>query len=88
MSETLRTNDRRNPQAGAPETVVRPGERFIREPQRAEKTGIPRSTWRDLMARGEAPLPVPLPGGRVAWLESELESFMASRIALRNNLTA
>ncbi|MBS1191005.1 MAG: hypothetical protein H6R10_2797 [Rhodocyclaceae bacterium] len=72
---------------GSTSNALPRGERFLREAQRAEKTGVPRSTWRDLMSRKEAPLPVPLPGGRVAWLESELESWMAERVALRRTPT-
>lgn len=74
-----------NTVAGTQTENIRCGERFLREQDRAVKTGIPRSSWRDLMAKGLVPAPVRLPGGRVAWVESELDAWMASRIALRDS---
>ena len=50
--------------------------RFIRERDRRLKTGIPRSTWYALMAKGLAPQPIKLSQRSVAWVEDELEAWM------------
>ena len=50
--------------------------RLIRERDRHIKTGVPRSTWYALIAKGLAPQPVKLGRRPVAWIEDELEAWM------------
>ena len=50
--------------------------RLLRERDRRIKTGVPRSTWYALMAKGLAPHPVKLGERSVAWIEDELEAWM------------
>jgi prophage regulatory protein len=50
-------------------------------------TGLKRSTIYDMMADGRFPKPIPLGAGRkggVGWLESEIASWQAERIAERD----
>lgn len=42
-------------------------------------TGLARSTIYDLMAKGEFPRPVKLTGKAVAWPESAISEWLASR---------
>lgn len=57
--------------------------RLIREAERAKVTGVPRSTWYLRMRQGKAPLPVQLGDNSVAWVESELQDWIAARIRER-----
>ena len=57
--------------------------RIVREPERRAKTGISTSTWYELQAVGAAPLPVKLTERSVSWLESELDAWLAARVAER-----
>lgn len=65
-----------------PTTAVR----FIRTKEVCEKTGLSKSSIYDLMAQGQFPRTVRLSesGRGVAFLEGEVDSWMASRIAARN----
>jgi len=56
-------------------------DRLIREPERAHVTGIPRSSWYDLIDRGLAPGGVRLGRYAVAWPASELDALNRARIA-------
>ncbi len=58
--------------------------RLIRERDRRVKTGVPRSTWHELMAQGAAPKPVQLGLRSVAWIEDELEAWMQALEARRS----
>ena len=58
-------------------------DRFIREPERRRITGLSRSTWWRLERKGQAPKRRQISPNGVAWLESELTSWIASR-ASRN----
>ena len=58
--------------------------RILRESDRAQKTGIPTSTWYQLQEEGLAPRPVSLGPRSVGWVESELDIWIASRIAERD----
>lgn len=60
------------------------GERFLRVDDVMRMTGIPRSTIYLRTRRGEFPKVVPLPGGRTAWLETEVRAWMQGRLALRD----
>ena len=64
------------------------GDRICRERERKAKTGVPTSTWYELQAEGTAPKPIPLGPRSVGWLESELDFFIASRIAERDGQAA
>lgn len=46
-----------------------------------EITGLSRSTIYDLMAKGQFPRPVKLTGRAVAWPESKIADWLASRAA-------
>ena len=61
------------------------GERFIRESERRNKTGVPTSTWYELQDAGKAPKPVKIGPKAVAWLESEIELWQARLIDQRDN---
>jgi len=59
-------------------------DRFVRERERREITGVPTSTWYELMGEGEAPKPVNIGPRAVAWQLSELTAWQQLRIAERN----
>ncbi|WP_182074554.1 MULTISPECIES: AlpA family transcriptional regulator [unclassified Serratia (in: enterobacteria)] len=61
-----------------------PRERFIRLPEVLYTTGLSRSTVYEMMTRKQFPAQVSLGGKTVTWLESEVESWMAERIANRH----
>ena len=56
-------------------------ERLVREPERKQITGVPTSTWYDLIEQGLAPRPVKLSRHAVAWPHTELATLNAARIA-------
>ena len=62
--------------------------RLIRERDRRIKTGVPRSTWYVLRAKGLAPQPVKLGERSVAWVEDELEAWMRQLQTRRERLGA
>lgn len=65
-------------------TISSPALRFIRVREVIQKTGLSKSSIYDLMAQGLFPKTVKLGGGRaVAFIESEVDSWMAERIAAR-----
>ena len=55
-----------------------------RDARRFQITGVPKSSWYDLMRRGKAPRPIPLGGPSVGWLVSELEEWVEARKAERD----
>ena len=61
-----------------------PRDRFIRLPEVLYTTGLSRSTVYEMMTRKQFPAQISLGGKTVAWLESEIESWMAGRIANRH----
>ena len=63
-------------------------ERFIREPERRSITGVPTSTWYEMMDEGRAPKPVPIGPRAVAWLLSELSEWQSIRITERDGQPA
>lgn len=76
------------PAAGPVNAAIKSGDRFLRLGAVLEKTGIGgKSTLYDQERKGQFPARIPLPGGRVAWLESEVSEWMQKRLALRNNPT-
>ena len=56
---------------------------LIRLPRVKTKTAVPRSSIYDLMAQGKFPLPVPIGVRRVAWIESEIDEWIAKQIQQR-----
>lgn len=58
-------------------------ERFIRLPEVMHICGLSRSTVYDLISRDAFPVQVSLGGKNVAWLASEVGSWMNERIAAR-----
>ena len=59
-------------------------ETFVRENERRAITGVPTSTWYEMMGQGNAPKPVKIGPRSVAWLRSELTEWQAERIAKRD----
>ena len=69
----------------APQTNTQP--RLIRLKEVIQKTGLSKSSIYDLIARDQLPKPVRLSpaGGRsVAFVESEIDMWIAERIAARH----
>lgn len=68
-------------------TVSNSQQRLIRMKEVIQKTGLSKSSIYDLLARDQLPKPVRLspPGGRsVAFVESEIDTWIAERIAARH----
>lgn len=61
-----------------------PLQRFLRMPAVREATGLSESSIHELRSEGKFPKPIPLPGRRVAWLESEIVEWQRKRIAERD----
>jgi prophage regulatory protein len=57
--------------------------RFIRLSQVKERVGLGRSSLYAKIKLGEFPRPVHLGARAVGWIESEVESWIAARIACR-----
>jgi prophage regulatory protein len=55
--------------------------------QVASKVALGQSTIHRLVAKGEFPRPFPLVGNRVAWLDSDVEAWLAARVAAARQLT-
>ncbi len=47
----------------------------------AAYVGLGKSTWLDLVAKGDAPPPIELTPGRVAWLRERLDAWLEDRAA-------
>ena len=54
---------------------------FLRLPQVKQRTGISRSSLYAKIQRGEFPAPVNLGARAVGWVESEVDRWIADRIA-------
>ena len=59
-------------------------DRFLRRKEVEHVTGLGRSTIYDKMAAGEFPKPIPISGGAVGWLETEIAAWQQARIAARS----
>jgi prophage regulatory protein len=59
--------------------------RFLRLPEVLNQIGMSRSSMYDAIKRGDFPAPIPLGGKSVAWLSTEIETWMASRVAARQH---
>lgn len=66
--------------------VPPPTLRFIRVREAIKKTGLSKSSIYDLMTQGQFPQTISLSehGRSVAFVESEVDAWMAERIAARN----
>ena len=62
-------------------------ERFIRLDELISKTGLGRSTIYRMMDNGEFPKPINLTSNKVAWLQSEINNWMQSKVEQRNHKT-
>lgn len=62
---------------------ITPTLRFIRMREVTQKTGLSKSSIYDLMAQGLFPKTVNLGGRSVAFVEAEIDAWMAARIAAR-----
>ncbi|WP_431022068.1 AlpA family transcriptional regulator [Erwinia rhapontici] len=60
-----------------------PRDRFMRLPEVISTCGLSRSTIYDLITREQFPSQISLGGKNVAWLASEIDEWMQSRIAQR-----
>ena len=60
-------------------------DRLVREPERRDFTGIPTSSWYDLVENGLAPPAVKLSKFTAAWPFSELVALNAARIASKSD---
>lgn len=63
--------------------AVYPRDRFMRLPEVISTCGLSRSTIYDLISREQFPSQISLGGKNVAWLASEIDGWMQSRIAQR-----
>jgi prophage regulatory protein len=69
-----------------PTTPPMPGrttDRFLRITEVAETVGLARTTIYRYIHEHGFPSPIPLGGQRVAWLESEVRTWMQNRVAQR-----
>lgn len=62
--------------------------RFLRIREVLARTGLSKSTLYDRIRAGTFPKPVRLGGTLSAWVESEVEAWMATRIAERDSSSA
>lgn len=62
--------------------------RFARMREVCRRTGLSKSSIYDLMAQGRFPQTVRLGGRSVAFVEAEVDEWIATRIAARNNQQA
>ena len=65
-------------------TTPTTGNRLLRRKEVENRTGKSRSAIYDDIKKGTFPAPVPIGGKSVAWLESDIEEWIAGRIAARN----
>ena len=56
----------------------------IRLPEVLKRTGVSRSTWLLGCNAGRYPRPIKLTERAVGWLASDIESFLAGRVAARD----
>ena len=55
---------------------------LLRRPQVQQRTGLSRSSLYRFIKDGHFPAPVPLGARSVAWLESDVSDWIASRVRL------
>ena len=61
--------------------------RMLRLAQVATMTGLSKAKVYELQSRGDFPSRVQLTAGRVAWVEAEVQAWLAARIASNKPLT-
>lgn len=61
------------------QTIVAP--RLLKLPECLHKTGLSRSTFQQKVSIGEIPRPVSLGARAVAWPESEIDAWIAGKLA-------
>jgi prophage regulatory protein len=64
------------------------GHSILRLPAVKTRTGLSRSTIYLRVSQGTFPRPVSLGGRAVGWVEEEIQSWLAERIAARRNAAA
>lgn len=62
--------------------------RILRMPTVTERVGLKRTAIYDMIRTGKFPKPVPLNDKSVGWLESEIDEWIASRVAVRDEESA
>jgi prophage regulatory protein len=55
--------------------------RFLRLPQVIDATGLGKTTIYDLQGQGDFPMRVKITAHSVAWVEAEVEAWLAQRVA-------
>ncbi|BCB61567.1 transcriptional regulator [Halomonas sp. A020] len=65
-------------------TTPTTGNRLLRRPEVEHRTSKSRSAIYDDIRKGTFPAPVPVGRKSVAWLESDIEEWIAGRIAARS----
>ncbi|MFN3900064.1 MAG: helix-turn-helix transcriptional regulator [Alishewanella aestuarii] len=55
--------------------------RLIRRAEVIARVGLCKASLYNRMNAGEFPRPIPIGGGRVAWLESDIDLWIAERLA-------
>ena len=58
---------------------------ILRRKEVEARTGLSRSTIYNRIKQGSFPAPVPLGVKSVGWIESEVDSFLADCVAIRDN---
>lgn len=66
-----------------PKNDLDENDRFVREHERRKMTGLSRSSWYELEAKGQVPRRVALSSRVVAWSARELTDWMNQRLAMR-----
>lgn len=61
---------------------------ILRRKQVEARTGLSRSTIYNRIKQGTFPAPISLGIKSVGWVEAEIDSFLAERVALRDNSKA
>ncbi|MDP5131374.1 MAG: AlpA family transcriptional regulator [Paraglaciecola sp.] len=55
--------------------------RLIRRAEVIARVGLCKASIYNRMNAGEFPRPIPIGGGRVAWLESDIDSWITERLS-------
>jgi prophage regulatory protein len=61
------------------------GDRFLPVADVSRKVGLCKTTIYNYVSKGTFPAPIPTGTKRVAWLESEIDTWMQSHVNQRNN---
>ena len=62
--------------------------RFVRAPESFNKCGLSKSRGWQLIKEGQFPKPIRIGPNSVAWLESELDEWIAARVAERDQTSS